>query len=111
MVWVYEQVLDFKIIFIGVQLIYKGFLADSLIKNPPAMQETQIRSLAQKYPLEKEMSTHSSILDWRIPWTGEPGGLQSMGSQRVGHDSDLSLGKHPVAWKPVLFCASYMRMW
>ena len=49
------------------------------------MQETQIRSLGQKDPLEKEMATHSSILAWRIPWTEEPGGLKSMGSQRVGH--------------------------
>ena len=78
MVWVYEQVLDFKIIFIGVQLIYKGFLADSLIKNPPAMQETQIRSLAQKYPLEKEMSTHSNILAWESSWIEELGRLQSV---------------------------------
>ena len=46
----------------------------------------QIRYLGQKDPLEEEMATHSSILAWRIPWTGEPGGLQSMGSQRVGHD-------------------------
>ena len=57
-----------------------------IVKILPAMQETWIRSLGQKDPLEKEMSTHSSIFDWRIPWTGEPGGLQSMGSQRVGHD-------------------------
>ena len=46
----------------------------------------QVRSLGQEDPLEKEMSTHSSILAWRIPWTEEPGGLQSMGSQNVGHD-------------------------
>ena len=56
-------------------------------KNLPAMQETCIRSLGQKDPLEKEMVTHFRILAWRIPWTEEPGGLQSMGSQRVGHDS------------------------
>ena len=59
------------------------------VKNPPAMQETQeiwVRSLGQKDALEKEMATHSSILAWRIPWTKEPGRLQSMGSQRVGHD-------------------------
>ena len=49
------------------------------------MQETQVRSLGQEDPLEEEMATHSSIA-WRIPWTEEPGGLQSMGSQRVGHD-------------------------
>ena len=56
------------------------------IKHLPAVQETQVRSLGWEDPLEKEMATHSSILAWRIPWTEEPGGLQSMGSQRVGHD-------------------------
>ena len=50
------------------------------------MQETQVQSLREEDPLEKEMATHSNILAWRIPWTEEPGGLQSMGSQRVGHD-------------------------
>ena len=50
------------------------------------MQETRVQSLSQEDPLEKEMSIHSSILAWRIPWTEEPGGLQSMGLQRVGHD-------------------------
>ena len=57
-----------------------------MVKNLPAMQETRVRSLGQKDPLEKEMATHSSILAWRIPRTEEPGGLQSMGPQRVGHD-------------------------
>ena len=56
------------------------------MKNLPAMQETQVQSLGQEDPLEKEMATHSSILAWRIPWTEEPGGLQFLGSQRVGHD-------------------------
>ena len=51
-----------------------------------AMQETWVQSLGREDALEKEMATHSSILAWRIPWTEEPGGLQSMGSQRVGHD-------------------------
>ena len=55
-------------------------LVAQLVKNPPAMQETPIRSLGQDGPLEKEMAPHSSILTWEIPWT-EPGGLQSMGSQ------------------------------
>ena len=50
------------------------------------MQETQVRSLAQEDPLEEEMATHSSILAWEIPWTEEPGGLQSMGLQSAGHD-------------------------
>ena len=56
-----------------------------MVKNMPAMQETQVRPLGNSI-LEKEMATHSSILAWRIPWTEEPGGLQSMGSQRVGHN-------------------------
>ena len=59
-----------------------------MVENAPAMQETQekwVRSLGQEDPLEKEMATHSIILAWRIPWTEEPGGLQSMGLQRVGH--------------------------
>ena len=57
-----------------------------MVKNLPAMQETWFRSLGQEDPLEKGMATHSSILAWRIPWTEEPGRLQSMGSQRIGHD-------------------------
>ena len=56
------------------------------LKHLPAMWETWIRSLVQEDPLEKEMATHSSILAWRIGWAEEPGGLQSTGSQRVGHD-------------------------
>ena len=56
-----------------------------MIKNLLAMRETWIQSLGQEDPLEKEMAAHSHILAWRIPWTEEPGRLQSMGSQRVGH--------------------------
>ena len=56
------------------------------VKNLPVTQETGVRSLNQEDPLEGEMATHCSILAWRIPWTEEPGGLQSIGSQRVGHD-------------------------
>ena len=56
-----------------------------LVKNPPAMQETQVCSLGGEDPLEKEMATHSSIIAWKIPRTEDPGGLQSMGLQRVGH--------------------------
>ena len=60
-------------------------------KNPPAMQETWVLSLDWEDPLEKGMAAHSSILAWQIPWTEEPGGLQSMGSRRVGHNlSDLA---------------------
>ena len=61
-------------------------LAAQTGKNLPAMQETQVQSLGQEDPLEKGMTTHSSIPAWRIPWTEEPGGLQSMGSQSVRHD-------------------------
>ena len=57
-----------------------------MVKNPLPMQKTQLQSLGQEDPLEEEMVTHSSILAWRIPLTEEPGGLQSMGLQRVGHD-------------------------
>ena len=57
-----------------------------MAKNPPALRETEVRSLGWEDPLEKGMATHSSILARRIPWTEEPGRLQSMGSQRVGHD-------------------------
>ena len=62
------------------------------VKNLPAMQETketQVQSLSQDDPLEEEMATHSSILTWKFPWTEEPGGLQSMGLQRVGDDSSI----------------------
>ena len=56
------------------------------VKHLPAMQETQVQFLHQEDALEKEMATHSNILAWKIPWMEEPGGLQSMGPQRVGHD-------------------------
>ena len=57
-----------------------------VLKRLPTMQETQVRSLGREVPLEKAMALHSSILAWKIPWTEEPSRLQSMGSQRVGHD-------------------------
>ena len=57
-----------------------------MVKHLPTMQETQVQSLDQEDTLEKEMATHSSTLAWKIPWTEEPGRLQSMGSQRVRHD-------------------------
>ena len=56
------------------------------VKRLPTMQETQVQSLGREDPLEKEMATHSSILVWKIPWREEPGGLQSMGLQKVRHD-------------------------
>ena len=67
----------------------RASLMAQLVKNPPATQETQemqIQSLGREDLLEKEMGTHSSVLAWRIPGTGEPHGLPSMGSHRVGHD-------------------------
>ena len=57
-----------------------------MVKNPPAMRETQVLSLGQEDPLEEGMATHSSILAWRVPWTEEPGGLQSMGLPSAGHN-------------------------
>ena len=61
-----------------------------LVKNPPAMWETWVRSLGGQDPLEKEITTHSGILAWRIPWTEEPAGLQSMGSQRADMTEQVS---------------------
>ena len=61
------------------------------VKRLSAMLETRVRSLGREDPLEKEMATHSSTLAWKITWTEEPGRLQSMGSRRVGHDSDFTL--------------------
>ena len=61
-------------------------LVAQTVKNLPAIQETQVQSLGQEDPLEEGVATHSSILAWRIPWTEDPGGLQSMGLQRVRYD-------------------------
>ena len=64
----------------------RAFLVAQTVKNPPAVLETWVQSLGWEDPLEKGMATHSSVLAWRISWTEEPGGPQSMGSHRVGHD-------------------------
>ena len=61
-------------------------LVAQMVKNPPVVQETRVQSLVLGDPLEEGMATHSSILEWRIPWTQEPGGIQSLVSQRFGHD-------------------------
>ena len=66
--------------------IKKLSLVTQMAKNSPAMQETLVRSLGQEDPMEKGMATYSSILAWRIPWTEEPGGLQPVRLQRIGHD-------------------------
>ena len=75
-------------------------LEAQMVKNLPAAQETRVRSLGQEDPLEKVLATHSSILAWRIPWTEEPDGLQSMGSHRVGHD-----------WATNTFFFTYFSAW
>ena len=66
--------------------VLEDTLVAQLVKSLPAMRETLVRPLGQEDLLQKEMATHSSILAWQIPWMEEPGGLQSKGSQRVGHD-------------------------
>ena len=67
-------------------VIYRTSLVAQMVKRLSTMRETQVRSLGWEDPLEEEMAIHSSTLAWKIPWTEEPGRLQSMGSQRVGHD-------------------------
>ena len=74
-------------VFIFTVVLFRVSLVAQMVKNLPAVQETWVRSLDWEDPLEKEMATHSSILAWRIPQTEKPGRLQSMGSQRVVHDS------------------------
>ena len=71
---------------VAAALGVKGFPSYSVVKNPPAMQETWIWLLGREDPLEESTATHSSILAWRIPWTEDPGGLQSMGSRIGGHN-------------------------
>ena len=68
-----------------VVVVWASLVAQT-VKRLPAMWETRVQSLGQEDPLEKEMATHSSTLAWKIPWTEEPGRVQSMGSQRVGRD-------------------------
>ena len=67
-------------------LLTRASLVAQMVKNLPAMQETQVQFLGWEDPLEKEMATQSNVIAWEIPWTEEPGGLESMGSQRVRHD-------------------------
>ena len=85
-----QKLQDYEYIFMIVlnpefYLVSHSLMAQT-VKNPPAMRETQVQFPVQEDPLEKGMATHSNILAWRIPWTEEPGGLQSTRSQRVGHD-------------------------
>ena len=67
-------------------MTHAAFLVAQIVKNLPAIQEIQVQLLGREDPLEKGVATHLSMLAWRIPWTEEPGGLQSMGSQGVGHE-------------------------
>ena len=67
--------------FMTISMEIKGFPGGSVVKNLPAKQETRVQSLAREDAMEKEIATHSSILAWKIPWTEQPGRLQSMGSQ------------------------------
>ena len=82
------SLLQYVVLIESMKKIQASQLAQG-VKNPPAMQETQemrVRSVSWKDPLEEGVETHSSDLAWEIPWTEEPGGLRSMGSQRVGHN-------------------------
>ena len=76
----YSRVLD------SFHIIFRTSLVAQMVKRLSTMRETRIRSLGREDPLEKEMAIHSSTIAWKIPWTEELGRLQSMGSQRVGHD-------------------------
>ena len=78
--------LYFHIDSVRIELNYRASLVAQLVKNLPAMQETWVQSLGQKDPREKEIANQSGTLSWRIPWRGEPGRLQSTGSQRAGRD-------------------------
>ena len=85
-VFVFFTIQFLKDLFGDYSLSTWASLVVQTVKNLPTTQETQVQSLGQEDPLEKEMATHSSIHAWRIPWTEEPGGLRSMGYQRVRHD-------------------------
>ena len=76
---------------------YRASLVAQMVRSLPAARETQVQPLDWEDPLEKEMATHSRILAWKIPWTEEPGGLQSIGLQRIGHDWATSL--YHYKWK------------
>ena len=78
-------------------------LGGQSVKYLPAVQGTRVRSLGWEDPLEKEMATHSSILAWKILWTEEPGGLQSMGSQRVGHDWVANTKRRGQLWSVIWY--------
>ena len=87
----YKWKIKFQIDFILRSLLTKASLVAQRVKHLPAMRETRVHSLGWEDPLENEMAPHFSTLAWEIPWTEEPGRLQSMGLQRVGHDWPTSL--------------------
>ena len=87
--------------------LLRASLVAQMVKNLPAMQETQIRSLGWEDPLEKEMATHSSILAWRIPWTEEPGRLQSVGCKESDMTEQLT---HTYVVKISSFSSSYISL-
>ena len=86
--------LPFTCLFNAISYYSLGFPDDLVVKNPPTKQESRIRSLDWEDLLEKEMATHYNILVWRVLWSEEPGGLQSMGSQRVGRDLAAKQKQH-----------------
>ena len=101
-VWIYKHIHTH----ICASIIYDHdmtSLVAQTVKHPPTMQETQVQSLGLEDFLEKEVTTHSSILAWKIPWTVESGRLQSRGSQRVRHDwaTSLSLSLFRIWWKKI----------
>ena len=88
------------ICYLVVALLTEGFfLLAQMVKNTPAVRETQVRSLGQEAPMEKEMATHSSVLAWEIPWTEEPGGLRFIGLQRVRYAEEHT-HMHPLQNPP-----------
>ena len=94
----------------SLNLIFSQYFPYSSVKTLPAVQETRVQSLGWEDPLEKEMATHSSILAWKVSWTEEPGGLQSMGLQRVRHDwaTNTYLLIHVAAsWSNILLIPIY----
>ena len=102
------------ILLIGTYQSYWASLVAQRVKHLPTMWETWVQSLGQEDPLEKGIATHSSILAWRIPWSEEPGRLQSMGSQRVGHDwlththQSALLSSNALKAQAILFIAAFL---
>ena len=107
--WIIKKAREFQknicFCFIGASLVAQR------LKHLPGMRETRVWSLGREDPLEKEMATHSSTLAWRIPWREEPGGLQSMGSQRVGHDWATSLHFCFIDYTKAFDCVGHNKLW